>query len=49
MYVHVCVHTHICIERSLKILSIISESLKKSIMSEKTEMLYVCEVIVQSS
>ncbi len=26
-----------------------SESLKKSIMSEKTEMLYVCEMIIWSS
>jgi len=46
---YVCVCTHIHIERSLKILAIMNKSLKKDIMSEKTEVLYVCEVIIQSS
>ncbi len=49
MYAHVHVHMHVCVKRSSKILSIMSKSSKRDIMSEKTEMLYVCEVIVKSS
>jgi len=49
VYAHACTHTHICIERSSKTLLIMSKSSKKSIMSEKTEMLYMCEVIIWSS
>ncbi len=49
MYVCVHAHTHVHVERSSKTLSIIDESLKKDIMSEETEVLYVCEVIIQSS
>ena len=47
----VCVHAHtnICVERSSKTLSIMSESSKKSIMSEKAEVLHMCKMIVQSS
>ncbi len=47
-YVCVCAHTHIHIERSSKILSIMSESSKRSIMLKKTEVLHVCEMIIQS-